>query len=122
MIVLGIALAGALGAPARFLLDGWLSDRLARTFPWGTLAVNVSGSLLLGLVAGLGLYHGLPQTPRLLLATGFCGAYTTFSTFAYETVRLAEDASVRQAAANTLGSLVAGLIAAAAGLGLAAAL
>ncbi|MDQ6649408.1 MAG: fluoride efflux transporter CrcB [Actinomycetota bacterium] len=122
MIVLGVALAGAVGAPARFLLDTWLSERLARAFPWGTLVVNVSGSLLLGVVAGLGLYHGLPDTPRLLLATGFCGAYTTFSTFAVETVRLARDGARGAAVANTVGSLVAGLLAAAAGLALASAL
>ncbi|GAC1329990.1 MAG: hypothetical protein NVSMB13_17830 [Mycobacteriales bacterium] len=116
MIVLGIAVAGAIGAPARYLLDGWLTRRLRRGFPWGTFVVNVSGSLLLGLVAGLGLYHGLPHTPRLLLATGFCGAYTTFSTFSYETVRLVETGSTAGAVANTLGSLLAGLLAAAAGL------
>ena len=122
MIVLGIAVAGAIGAPARYLLDGWLTRRLPSGFPWGTFVVNVSGSLLLGLVAGLGLYHGLPQAPRLLLATGFCGAYTTFSTFSYETVRLIETDTTAAAVANTLGSALAGLLAAAAGLAGAAAL
>jgi fluoride exporter len=120
MILLAIGLAGAIGAPARFVVDGLVAERLGQVFPWGTFIINVSGSLLLGLLTGVALYHGFPSVPRAFLATGFCGAYTTFSTFGYETVRLADENAGLQAAANALGSLAAGLLAAAAGLALAA--
>ena len=120
MIVLVIALAGAIGAPLRFVIDGMVTDRLGQVFPWGTFVINVSGSLLLGFLTGLALYHGFPSVPKAFLATGFCGAYTTFSTFGYETIRLADQNARPLAIANALGSLAAGLVAAAAGLGLAA--
>jgi CrcB protein len=81
--------------------------------------INVSGSFVLGLVTGLALHHGLPAQAVSLLGTGICGGYTTFSTFSVETVRLAEDGSYLEAGVNIGGSLVAGLLAAAAGLGLA---
>jgi len=120
MTILAIALAGAIGAPLRFVLDGFVQDRLGQAFPWGTFVVNVSGSLLLGFVTGVALYHGLPEVPEAFLATGFCGAYTTFSTFGYETVRLAERDARLLAGANALGSLATGLAATAGGLALAA--
>lgn len=116
----GFVVAGAVGAPARYLLDDAISSRTQGVFPWGTLAINVSGSFLLGLLTGLALFHGLPATPRLVLGTGFCGAYTTFSTFTYETVRLAEEGAVNEAVRNALASLVLGAAAAAAGLAAAA--
>ncbi|HET7490029.1 MAG TPA: fluoride efflux transporter CrcB [Acidimicrobiales bacterium] len=114
--------AGAVGAPARFLVDGWVADRVGGAFPWGTLVVNVAGSLVLGVVTGLVLYHGFPATTRVVAGTGFCGAFTTFSTFAYETVRLAEEGETRPAAVNVAVTLCSGLAAAAAGLALASAL
>jgi CrcB protein len=116
----GFVVAGAVGAPARYLLDDAISSRTQGVFPWGTLAINVSGSFLLGLLTGLALFHGLPATPRLILGTGFCGAYTTFSTFTYETVRLAEEGAVNEAVRNALASLVLAAAAAAAGLAVAA--
>jgi fluoride exporter len=116
----GFVVAGAVGAPARYLLDDAISSRTQGVFPWGTLAINVSGSFLLGLLTGLALFHGLPATPRLILGTGFCGAYTTFSTFTYETVRLAEEGAVNEAVRNALASLVLGAAGAAAGLAAAA--
>ncbi|HEY4938556.1 MAG TPA: fluoride efflux transporter CrcB [Actinomycetota bacterium] len=116
----GFVVGGAVGAPARYLLDDAISSRTQGVFPWGTLAINVSGSFLLGLLTGLALFHGLPATPRLILGTGFCGAYTTFSTFTYETVRLAEEGAVNEAVRNALASLVLGAGAAAAGLAAAA--
>jgi len=116
----GVSATGAVGAVCRYLLAGVAQRRTASELPWGTFIVNVSGSLVLGVVTGAALYHALPNTPRTLLATGFCGAYTTFSTFTFETVRLLEEGDVGAALANALGSVVAGCAAAAAGLALAA--
>jgi len=114
--------AGAIGAPTRYLVDNAIGDRTEGAFPWGTLLVNATGSLLLGFLTGLALYHGLSETPRVVLGAGFCGAYTTFSTFTFETVRLVEEGAVDEAARNALGTLVVGAAAAAVGLGLAAVL
>jgi CrcB protein len=111
---------GAIGAPVRYLVDGAIGDRTSGAFPWGTFVVNITGSLLLGFLTGLALYHGFPDTPRVVLGTGFCGAYTTFSTHTFETVRLLEDGAHGPALRNALGTLVAGAVAAAAGLALAA--
>jgi CrcB protein len=113
--------AGALGAPARYLLDGAVQDRTQGAFPWGTFVVNVTGSLLFGFITGLALQHAFPSTPRVVLGTGFCGAYTTFSTFTFETVRLIEEGALNEAIRNALGTLVAGTGAAAVGFALAAA-
>ncbi len=91
-------------------------------FPWGTFVINVTGSLVLGVITGLALYHGLGDLPKIAIGTGFCGVYTTFSTFSYETVRLVEEGSVGLAAGNVVGSVAVGLAAAALGLAIAAAL
>jgi CrcB protein len=112
--------AGAVGAPVRYLVDGFVSDRVEGAFPWGTFVINVTGSLLLGLVTGLSLYHAFPKTPRVVVGTGFCGAYTTFSTFSFETIRLLEEGAVDEALRNAFGTLVTCSAAAAAGLALAA--
>ncbi len=82
----------------------------------------MTGSLLLGFLTGLSLGHHLPGVPRALLATGFCGAYTTFSTFTYESVRLIEDGQMIEAAGNIVASVAFGLGAAAAGLAIGLAL
>jgi CrcB protein len=121
-MVVAVALAAAVGAICRYVVDLAVSRRTGSGFPAGTLVVNVTGSLVLGFLAGLGLYHGLGDTPRLVIGTGFVGAYTTFSTFSYETFRLLEDGSVREAVLNTTASVVLGLGAATAGLLVAAAL
>ena len=89
----------------RYLIDGAVGDRTRGVFPWGTFIVNATGSLLLGLLTGVALHHGFPETPRIVLGTGFCGAYTTFSTFTFETVRLAEQSASNVAARNALGTL-----------------
>jgi CrcB protein len=122
MLIFVLLLGGAIGAPTRYLLDGWVQDRVSGVFPWGTFVVNVSGSLLLGVITGLALYHGLGDLPKIAIGTGICGAYTTFSTFSYETVRLLEEGSVGLAAGNAFGSVAAGLAAAALGLAITAAL
>ena len=114
--------ASATGATLRYLVDGAIAGRTDGVFPWGTFVVNVSGSLVLGLLTGLALYHGFPDRPRLVLGTGLCGAYTTFSTHTFETVRLVEEGVLAAAARNVVATLVAGLAAAALGLTLAAAL
>jgi len=116
MLLLAVGLAGAVGAPARYLTDAFIEERIQSVFPWGTFVINVSGSFLLGVITGLALYHGLGSVPKVVVGTGFCGAYTTFSTFSYETVRLLEDGSVLEAAANTAASWVVGLAGAALGL------
>jgi len=114
-----LAAAGA-GAPARYLVDVHVQARLRSAFPWGTLVVNVTGCLLLGVLVGLGRYHGLGSTLRTVLGTGALGAYTTFSTVSADTVRLAEQGAVGLAVRNAVGSSAAGLAAAASGLALAA--
>ena len=113
--------AAALGAPARYLLDGWVQDRTSGAFPWGTFTVNVTGCLILGLLTGLGLYHGLDATTRTVLGTGGMGAYTTFSTFTFETVRLAEEGALDEAFRNAAAGFLIGLAAASAGLAIMAA-
>jgi fluoride exporter len=120
-IAAGLVVAGALGAPARYLLDGFVQDHTEGAFPWGTFVINVSGSFLLGLITGAALYHAFPNTPKVWLGTGFCGAYTTFSTFTFETIRLLEEDAVADAFRNALASLALAALAAAAGLALAAA-
>jgi fluoride exporter len=120
VLVLGIALAGAIGAPARYLVDVVVIERTEGGLPLGTLIVNVTGSFVLGFLTGLALYHAFPSTPRTILATGFCGAYTTFSTFAYEIVRLAEGGARRAALRALIASLLVPALAAALGLALAA--
>jgi CrcB protein len=117
---LGFVVAAAVGAPLRYLLDGSIGDRVEGVFPWGTLVINASGSLLLGVLTGLALYHAFPQTPKVILGTGFCGSYTTFSTFSFETVRLVEEGAIGEAFRNALGTLVICAAAAALGLALAA--
>lgn len=106
MSVLLLALAGGLGAVARFVLDGALTAARAWRYPVGTTVVNLSGSFLLGLLAGLAAGRLLPPAGLLVLGTGFLGGYTTFSTAAYETVRLAEQRRWGAAAAHGVGQVV----------------
>ncbi|MGA8369747.1 MAG: fluoride efflux transporter CrcB [Acidimicrobiales bacterium] len=115
-----IAAAGAIGAPLRYVIDGAVSGRVRNTFPFGTLTVNISGSFVLGLITGLVLYHAFPANGRLIIGVGLVGAYTTFSTFTFETASLIERGEMRLAAWNIAGSVVLGAAAAAAGLALGA--
>ena len=111
-----IALAGAAGAVSRFVLDALIRRRTPDSFPWATMVVNVSGSLVLGVLTGLVLYRGASSDLTLILGTGFCGGYTTFSTASFETVRLAERGEWVRAAVNALGTVVLTVSAAAVGL------
>ena len=118
MTVLLIAIGAALGAPLRYLTDRAVQARHDSPFPWGTLTVNVLGSLVLGAVAAI------PAGPAVtaLVGTGFCGALTTWSTLSYETLRLTREGARFHALASALASVVAGLGAASLGYALARAL
>jgi CrcB protein len=117
-----VIVGGALGAPLRYLTDLHVQRRHDSVFPWGTFTVNVVGSAVLGLVTGAAVSGAVPDQVRLLLGTGLCGALTTYSTFSYETLRLAEEGAALFAVLNVAGSVAAGLAAAYAGAVLAAAL
>ncbi len=119
ILSLVVGVAAGLGAVCRYVLDQIVEHRHDSAFPFGTLVVNVTGSFLLGLVTGLSLHHGLGDGSTVALSAGFCGGYTTWSTFAFESVALTEDGELAVATANLLGSLGLGLLAAAGGLGLA---
>ncbi len=97
-----VALGSALGGVLRFLITGWVSVRVASTFPWGTMTVNVAGSALIGLLAGLGdsQRFGLPPEARAFLMIGLLGGFTTFSSFSLETLRLLHDGAWARAAGN----------------------
>ncbi len=115
-----VGLAGAVGAPLRYVVDTVVTERIGGRSPLGTLVVNVSGSFGLGLLSGLAIYDGLPNTPKLVVGAGLVGAYTTFSTFSFETIALVEEGAVRLAAQNVAVGVVLGAAAATAGLALAA--
>jgi CrcB protein len=110
--VIGIAIAGAIGALARFGVEGWVSSRSGDGFPWGTFVVNVTGAFILGFVFTV-LTEKFRVEPwlRTTLTVGFLGAYTTFSTLSFETFRLIEDGAVGLGMVNAVGSLTAGLVA-----------
>lgn len=110
-LVLGIGLLGGVGALARFGLDGAVAGRWGRSFPFGTLAVNLAGALVLGVLSGA----AVPADDLRLAGTGFIGAFTTFSTWALESQRLAEDGEWAAAATNFGVSLALGVALAALG-------
>lgn len=117
-----VILGAAVGAPLRYLTDRAVQARHDTVFPWGTFTVNVVGSIILGLLTGALLTDGAPHSLRLLVGVGFCGALTTYSTFSYETLRLAENRSLFYAIANVVISVTAALGAAFIGAALAQAL
>nr|WP_203674337.1 MULTISPECIES: fluoride efflux transporter CrcB [unclassified Streptomyces] len=105
-----LVIAGAaVGAPLRYLTDRCVQARHETAFPWGTFTVNVAGCLVLGIVAGAVTAGAASSSVQLLLGTGLCGALTTYSTFSFETLRLAEDGARFFAAANVVVSITAGL-------------
>ena len=122
MTVVLVLLGGALGAPLRYVVDLMVQSRHDSVLPWGTFVVNAAGSLVLGATAGGVAAAGGPDWVLTLAGTGFCGALTTFSTFSFETVRLAEERALGAAAVNVAGSVIVGAAACAAGWSLATAL
>lgn len=114
-----VGVFGAAGALSRYWLDGRVSDLVHGQFPWGTFVINVLGAFLLGLLVALTTERLLPHPNwRTALGIGFLGSFTTFSTYTYETVKLAEDGAVGLALLNSIGMLALGLLAAASGLAL----
>ena len=114
---LWICFGGAVGTGARYLLSGWALAVLGASFPYGTLAVNVLGSFLLGLIMQIGIATPLlSPTLRLTLTTGVMGGFTTYSTFNYETIRYVQDGSWQLAFTNVAVTLVGCLATGIAGL------
>ncbi|MBI2763015.1 MAG: CrcB family protein [Chloroflexi bacterium] len=112
MPIILIALGGAAGAVARYILDGIVSNRAGGAFPWGTLVINLSGSAMLGLLFALAIERGvLPASIRGPLMIGFLGAYKTFSTLMLESWRLWEDGAIGLATINVVGSMLLGIAA-----------
>lgn len=122
MTLVLVLLGGAVGAPLRYVIDLAVQRWHGGRFPWGTLVVNVIGSLVLGVVLGAVAAGSWPTAVAALLGTGMCGALTTYSTFSFETVRLVEDGALGAAVGNVALSLAAGLGAGALGWAAVAAL
>ncbi len=117
MSLLLIGLGGALGAVSRYLVQGWVQDFVGGRFPWGTFAVNISGSFLLGVVFALAMDRAI-LTPevRVPLMVGFIGSYTTFSTLMLESWTLVEEGDIVRMLGNLVGSVLVGMVAVVAGL------
>jgi len=120
MMLLGIALAGALGSICRYQMSGWMQRWLGPEFPWGTLSVNLIGCLLLGLLMELARHTGwVPPGARFIVGIGFLGAFTTFSTFGFETFRAIEAGDWLGGLFNVLLNVAGGFALVAVGTGLA---
>ena len=117
-LALGVAVAGGAGAMLRALLIHHIGLRRADPLPVGTLMVNISGSFVLGILTGLALYHGLGPHVLVVLGTGLCGGYTTWSAASWEALHLVHTGQRTVAVLSTMGCLVGCLLAAGAGLGL----
>ena len=115
MSVLMVALGAAVGAPLRYLTDRFVQSLHRSAFPWGTFSVNVIASLVLGFVTALAASGDASRPVATLVSTGFCGALSTYSTYAFETLRELETGRRRIAVANVVASVLAGLGAAALG-------
>lgn len=112
-------LGGFFGANARYLVSGWAAERWGASFPYGTFVINVTGSFILGFFLAFAQQRPwVHPTSRLMFAVGFVGAYTTFSTYTYESILLMQDGQMILAMTNIVGSVLAGLIAVIAGLAL----
>lgn len=116
LIFIALAFAGGIGASARMLLDGLIKSRVSGAIPWGTIVINIGGSLALGLLTGMASAQLLPEAWHLIIGTGFLGGYTTFSTASFETIRLVQERKWVASLLTGLGTLV--MATGAAGLGL----
>lgn len=116
ILALEIGVAAGFGAVGRYLLDQVIQHQHDMIFPWGTFVINVLGSFGLGLVTGLAAHHGLPSSTTTIIGVGLCGGFTTWSTYCWESLAIAESGALGQASLNIFGSLAAGFAAAAAGL------
>lgn len=110
MGVLYVAVGGAIGAVARYLVSNWMAGWFGSDFPWGTFFANISGSFLIGIVLVLVEGGSLPTEARLLLAVGILGGYTTFSSFSYESLQLITGGAIFATFLNMFGQLALGLI------------
>lgn len=119
MLWFAVSVAAGAGALLRYAVDRGVTARLRSAWPYGTFVVNVSGSFVLGLLVGLAEHHGLGRTALDVGGAGFAGGYTTLSTWAWESVALADSSEWLAAATNVVGSVAVGLLAAAAGLAVA---
>jgi len=112
-----VFIGAGVGGTLRYVLGGWLTERWGSAFPWHTLAINVAGAFLLGVLMALSVERGIVSPEmRLLLGVGLLGGFTTFSTLSYESVALFQHGFMLQGAANILGSAVLGIGAAVVGL------
>lgn len=119
MLWLAVSAAAGAGAVLRYVVDRAVAARMRLEWPLGTFVVNVCGSFVLGIIVGLSAHHGLDRTTLDIVGAGFTGGFTTLSTWAWESIALAETTEWPPSLLNVFGSVGAGLVAAAAGLGLA---
>lgn len=119
MMVMWVAVAGSVGAVARFVVDGMIRRRRNTEFPWATVLINVTGSLLLGFIVGFVLFHGASREIQVIVGVGFSGGYTTFSTASVETIRLIQRRRFWSGLSNAIGTLLVTVAAAAAGMSMA---
>lgn len=117
-----IGLAGGLGALTRYLVGRVFVIRTWAAFPWSTMLINVTGAFLIGVISGLTIQHVLSPQVQTVLATGFLGGYTTFSTMSWESVQLLRGSNLRQSLFYLAGTAIPGLLAAFLGLKLGGAL
>lgn len=120
MEILGVAIAGSLGAVSRYLIATWIGTNQDGSFPWGTFFINITGAFLLGFIATVSFsLFSIPVVYRTIISIGFIGAYTTFSTFSFESYNLISEGSYLEAFLNLILSPTLGIIAALIGIELA---
>ncbi|MEK7410540.1 MAG: CrcB family protein [Actinomycetota bacterium] len=116
VVIVAVAIFGGLGAVVRYRFDGFIQNHVHGVMPLGTLTINVTGSLMLGVLVGLNIRYGLSDAIELAAGTGFCGGFTTFSGLMYESTQLVEEGTYQRAVRFLLLSMALGGFAAAIGL------